>query len=357
MLLHQISRPSSSIFNRTARRATGTIPRLAYALEKDLLAEFKSTYFDPELPCLFPRNHFGKIPAIKDWFNRDENGRTTMNESFFESASAAAVLSSATTASVKDPIVELEVVNGQSTEFSKLSVPLSAFLRILNLPLPPLPTPPPSDSSTSDGTTPNDDGTTPKTEATKAKDLIPSLYLAQQSTPAFLAPSLPTPSIVKLAGKGDIYGHALWLGTTPTNTPLHRDPNGNLFVQLKSRKVIRMTAPAIGKGLVELAMQAGGNKKEVGNLQGEEMMTGRTKELLDLVVFGNPFGKEKARLETEQDEWEKWEALREGMLECVVEPGDGVWIPKGWYHAVKGVAASGREDDREISASVNWWFR
>ena len=347
MLLPRIARQSTSAIVRCDRRRIGTLPRLAYQLEKDLLIDFRTTYFDPELPCLFPKGHFVKLPAIEEWFRKDPAGRVLMNEAFFESSAKAAVAKEETTAFTEDPIVELEVVNGQSSEFSKLSVPLSAFLRILNLPLPPIPTPSPSTTDS-----------TPRTDSTKAKDQIPSLYLAQHSTPAFLAPSLPTPSIVKNAGKGDIYGHALWLGTTPTDTPLHRDPNGNLFVQLTSRKVIRMTTPAIGKGLVELAQQAGGNPNPtVGNLQGEEMMTGKAKELLDLVVFGNPFGKDKARLAAEQGEWEKWEQLRDGMLECVVEPGDGVWIPKGWYHAVKGVAASGREDDREISASVNWWFR
>jgi len=34
----------------------------------------------------------------------------------------------------------------------------------------------------------------------------------------------------------------------------------------------------------------------------------------------------------------------------VLEAGDGMFIPKGWWHSVKGVG-------KGIIGSANWWFR
>lgn len=263
---------------------------------------------------LFPRGFFAKIPAIKDWFDRDVGtGRTIMNETYFKG---------------HEETVELEVTETTSDSmstlaFSRLSLPLSSFIRVLNMPPP---------------------------DIGKKTDVIPSLYLAQTTPLAFLEPALPTPRVVKVAGKGDIYGHSLWLGTTPTTTPLHRDPNPNLLVQLSGKKVVRLVSPQIGKGLVEIAGGPG------GNLSGEEMMQGKKRQLLELLVWGNPFGSEgKATTSEDQQEYERWEALREGMFEVTLESGDGIFIPTGWYHAVRGVGQ--HERDRVITASVNWWFR
>ncbi len=37
-------------------------------------------------------------------------------------------------------------------------------------------------------------------------------------------------------------------------------------------------------------------------------------------------------------------------LETEVSLGDALFIPRGWWHSVKGVGEG-------ITASVNWWFR
>lgn len=62
---------------------------------------------------------------------------------------------------------------------------------------------------------------------------IRNLYIAQSNIshlPEPLSQDLPVPDIVKHAGKGDIYNSSIWLGLQPTYTPLHRDPNPNLFL-------------------------------------------------------------------------------------------------------------------------------
>lgn len=64
------------------------------------------------------------------------------------------------------------------------------------------------------------------------------------------------------------------------------------------------------------------------------MMKGQEKELLDNEIWGGASQTEG----------------REVGYEVSVEAGDGLFVPKGWWHSIKGVGNG-------ITASVNWWFR
>ena len=166
-----------------------------------------------------------------------------------------------------------------------------------------------------------------------------SIYLAQcdlTSLPQALQSDLPTPSLVTSAGKGDIYSSSLWLGRPPTYTPLHRDPNPNLFLQLAGKKVIRLFPPEIGNAIFDhvqdrLAQTAG--RASSASFRGEEMMQGVEKELLHQIVWGT----------------EGLDLLHYAQ-EAHLALGEGLFIPKGWWHSVKGVG-------KGITASANWWFR
>lgn len=140
---------------------------------------------------------------------------------------------------------------------------------------------------------------------------------------------------VTQAGNGDIYAVNLWLGRAgETNTPLHKDPNPNLFVQLAGRKRIRLFSPDIGGELMD---------SYLGSLErrfrtGDEMMVGKHKDELEAVVWSD--GAENGIVEG---------------FEAEVGVGDGLFIPKGWWHAVKGVGEGG------VGASVGlfnhyWWL-
>ncbi|KAI2777055.1 Clavaminate synthase-like protein [Daldinia loculata] len=160
---------------------------------------------------------------------------------------------------------------------------------------------------------------------------ITNLYVAQSNLndlPKPLFQDLPVPDIVKYAGKGDIYSSSIWLGLQPTYTPLHRDPNPNLFCQLVSSKRIRLMAPDQGDDIyarVRRVLGSSGNSR----FRGAEMMEGRERELLHHAV------------------WDE-----DTIDEVSLNPGDGLFIPKGWWHSV---ASSGKEG--ELNASVNWWYR
>ena len=156
-------------------------------------------------------------------------------------------------------------------------------------------------------------------------------YLAQASLSGFpqaLQNDLPTPDIVIGAGKGDIYDTNIWMGLSPTYTPLHRDPNPNLFVQLAGEKIVRLMSPEKGTAIFK-AVQRKLGKGGDGRFRGEEMMKGGEGEILKRLVWGN---------EADQDGVEHgWKEGDKVGWEGFLGRGDGLFIPKGWWHSVKGV--------------------
>jgi hypothetical protein len=143
-----------------------------------------------------------------------------------------------------------------------------------------------------------------------------SLYLAQcpiDLLPLALQADLPTPSLLSQPTKRDIYNTSLWLGLAPTSTPLHRDPNPNLFVQLAGTKTVRLYPPDVGAEIYAAAARPG----RKGRVRGEEMMVGPERCALEDVVWGpRAVG---------------------GGWEAEVRAGMGVFVPLGWWHSVRGV--------------------
>ncbi|TQS32540.1 hypothetical protein Golomagni_07139 [Golovinomyces magnicellulatus] len=166
------------------------------------------------------------------------------------------------------------------------------------------------------------------------KDVV-ELYIAQSSLsdlPEELRGDLATPELVLKAGKGDVYSSSIWLGTEPTYTPLHRDPNPNLFCQLHGEKVVRLLPPTQGE-ILFFEVQVRIDRNANSRIRTTEMMEGTEREVLHDAVW-------------------KLEEAPDQMCEVALEPGDALFIPQGWWHSVKSVAAMGG-----LNASVNWWFR
>nr|POE47416.1 lysine-specific demethylase jmj30 [Quercus suber] len=283
---------------------------------------FRREAFDPATPALFPRGCFANMPAVKKWFiptreaeeSPQANASRSLNRSYLARFGATRV--------------PLEISHEQ--HFMRIEQSLSFFLSCVH-----------ASSSSYHLSRPQQNRyfsayhptarpvrrskvTTPDATffTSSASLAIPTarVYLAQAALddlPTPLRDDVPAPPYVQHAGTGDVYASALWLGEAPTYTPLHRDPNPNVFVQLAGRKVVRILRPEVGRGVfAKVQEQIRGSAHE--RLRGEEMMSGGEKEVLEQEVWGEG-------------------SLGGVMMEVELDSGDGLFIPKGWWHSVKGV--------------------
>ncbi|KAK6332837.1 hypothetical protein TWF696_002859 [Orbilia brochopaga] len=177
----------------------------------------------------------------------------------------------------------------------------------------------------------------------------------------------------------DIYSSSLWLSRAEyrTNTPLHRDPNDNLFIQLAGTKLIRLLPPDVGDALFA-ALTASGYVSSAdgrGRIR-DNLFDSREIEALDAVTWSNDT--HDALMVLSDPKWPSalsadgvfgLHGVQSQLCEAVVERGEGVYIPRGWWHAVRSVPPP-VERIRErletlgvvdagipVTASMNWWFR
>ena len=117
--------------------------------------------------------------------------------------------------------------------------------------------------------------------------------------------------VERILREGEVYSTATWIGRKSL-TPLHHDPRAltNLFVEISGQKEFRLFDPDVKREALEL---------------GE----GTMKNTSSVDVWTTDIG-------------EGWEGT--------VNAGDGLVIPRGWWHSVRS-----KGDD--INMSVNWWFK
>ncbi|KAI9782932.1 MAG: hypothetical protein M1839_004407 [Geoglossum umbratile] len=265
-------------------------------LSDPTVEHFRRHFFYPGLPAIFPRGQFADLPALKRWFRPKDGGPYS---------SAGLVLDRRHLLGPDEVMVPLELISGKG-EFQRFHAPLSTFVEWV--------------------------------QHAAMSNMTDRLYLAQAQVsdlPRRLREDFPAPTYVTHAGKGDIYDTNLWIGIAPTYTPLHRDPNPNLFVQLAGTKIVRLFEPSVGVDIFKrVQKEVGTNASPV--FRGDEMMDGRERELLEDEVWG---------YRTSDD-------TTSGVLGCEAQlgRGDGLFIPNGWWHSIKGVGEG-------ITGSVNWWFR
>lgn len=259
---------------------------------------FRTQYFNPGRPVLFPRQHFsGSLPAVQKWFKprsavQKDKSIWQLNKEYLSEYGDTLVPLELTTPTPPMSPPQLENNDAAQKEpsetFHRFHAPLSFFL-----------------------------GWTSRRLTHLQIDPEARLYLAQASIsdlPKRLAADLPTPKIVEKAGRGDLYDANVWIGVPPTCTPLHKDPNPNLFVQMAGEKVVRLFEPKLGRGIYERVRMLHGDGR--ASVRGAEMMVGEEARALEEQVWGE--GQEKG-----------WEAR--------LNRGDGLFIPLGWWHSIKGV--------------------
>lgn len=107
-----------------------------------------------------------------------------------------------------------------------------------------------------------------------------------------------------------------WLGPAGTVTPLHCDYDDNIFAQIWGTKRIFLSPPHHHEFLYPSEANA--------------------------ILFGSPF-------DPEAPDFEKFPlACQATMIECIMNPGELLYVPAGWYHQVRALT---------FSLSANRWAR
>ena len=107
-----------------------------------------------------------------------------------------------------------------------------------------------------------------------------------------------------------------WLGPAATVTPLHCDYDDNIFAQVWGTKRIFLAPPHHDEFLYPSEANA--------------------------ILFGSPF-------DPEAPDFDKFPLARGATtIECIVNPGEMLYVPAGWYHQVRALT---------FSLSANRWAR
>jgi hypothetical protein len=107
-----------------------------------------------------------------------------------------------------------------------------------------------------------------------------------------------------------------WLGPAGTVTPLHCDYDDNIFAQAWGTKRIFLAPPHHDAYLYVREANP--------------------------VLYGSPF-------DPERPDYDRYPLARgAALVECIVQPGEMLYVPAGWYHQVRALT---------FSLSVNRWAR
>jgi len=118
-----------------------------------------------------------------------------------------------------------------------------------------------------------------------------------------------------------------WIGPGGTITPLHTDPHHNLLCQVVGRKYIRLYPPSASSGMYPH----------------QDGLLTNTSQIIDIENSGGEGDNNNNKEEERYPEFRKQQ-----WMECVLKPGDVLYIPPLWWHYVKSL---------ETSISVSWWWQ
>jgi len=159
-----------------------------------------------------------------------------------------------------------------------------------------------------------------------------------------------------VVGYGRLYSVMMWLGSRGCVSPLHFDPLDNCFMQHQGRKRVLLFPPSSKS-------ESGSSSSSYWHYAGHEGQQYNTSpinpEILD-------WKEDKLATTIEQNQQQddssnsydnfssyskKYPLFFEDAptrLECFLQPGDLLYIPKRWWHHVRSI---------DTSASVNVWWR
>ncbi|KAJ0168361.1 Lysine-specific demethylase 8 [Colletotrichum tanaceti] len=133
-----------------------------------------------------------------------------------------------------------------------------------------------------------------------------------------------------------------WLGPAGTITPLHTDGYHNLLCQAVGAKYVRLYAPHDSEALCPRGVDCDGDEDGDGDEGTERKVDMSNTSAFDVGAAEgwdpDPEGRDAIELE-------EFRGLRH--WDCVLEAGDALYIPIGWWHYVRGLS---------VSFSVSFWW-
>ncbi|KAI1265581.1 hypothetical protein F5Y18DRAFT_39913 [Xylariaceae sp. FL1019] len=121
-----------------------------------------------------------------------------------------------------------------------------------------------------------------------------------------------------------------WFGPPGTISPLHHDPYHNILAQVVGRKYVRLYSPF-----------------ETSRLHARGRENGVDMENTSSLDVGVLEGWDEAASEDQEDDEKRGQFHDIPFVDCILEPGDVLYIPIGWWHYVRGLS---------ISFSVSFWW-
>jgi lysine-specific demethylase 8 len=143
-----------------------------------------------------------------------------------------------------------------------------------------------------------------------------------------------------------------WFGPPGTISPLHNDPYHNMLTQVVGRKYVRLYSPLQTPRLAARGKENGvemGNTSriDVGVLEGWDVPASATSAASDSRDHDDEVDEDEEEKLAELSEEDVAKFRKAPFVDCILEPGDTLYIPVGWWHYVRGLS---------VSFSVSFWW-
>ena len=176
-----------------------------------------------------------------------------------------------------------------------------------------------------------------------------SNHLAQQAASDPLEGDINSPDD---GGPTNNIQNNIWFGPAWTISPLHHDPYHNILCQVVGKKYVRLYAPEDSHRLYPKGWEeAPGNRDSARELADGGKVHGMGEgAAVDFIDNSNNSNIDVTDLMLSPAE--DWDAVYPGIsevpyVECVLEAGEALYIPVGWWHYVRSCS---------VGISVSFWW-